>query len=98
MIEHFVMPNDDTPITLRPEFEYTKAVLGSYRGRDVCARFYATHRWIIVRLDGNQILSDANQWEPIGALLPRNLVPIKAMYFSGPEAALAHLRASTQNT
>ena len=89
------MPNDDTPITLRPAFEYTKAVLGSYRDRDVCARFSATNRWIIVRLDGGQVLSDTDQWEPIGALLPRNLVPIKAMYFSGPDKALEHLRTQT---
>lgn len=98
MLDHFGMASDDTPIALLPVFEHTKAALGLYRGRSVNALMNSTGRWIIVRRDGDEILSDANQWEPAGAMLSRNLVPLKAMCFSGPDAALEHLRASTQNT
>ena len=83
----------DDLITLLSEHQFSEAILGSYRESPVCAICLSAARWLLVRRGGDEVLSKTGKWVPAGALLSRNVVPAKAMIFSGPAPALDHLRS-----
>ena len=84
----------DDLMTLLPEHQFSEAILGSYRESPVCAICLSEGRWLLVRRDGDEVLSDTGKWVPAGALSPRNVVPAKVMIFSGPAPALDYLRSA----